>query len=112
MRAIRWLLVVVLAAVVQGLNLSPGTLLGRRAAVGLCSAAFAGAPLLRPANAASSGKYDKKFEECLSKCVYDVTKITKGIGQVEVTSRTEAYGICKPKCATSKDQLLLGQPKK
>ena len=53
-----------------------------------------------------------QFEECLSKCVYEQTKITKGVGKVEVVSRTEAYGICKPKCATSKEQLLLGQPKK
>lgn len=62
--------------------------------------------------AAEGTKSDKKFQECVSKCVYEETKITKGIAKVEVVSRTEAYAICKPKCATSKEQLLLGQPKK
>ena len=57
-------------------------------------------------------KYDKKFESCLSQCVYEQTKIAKGIAQVEVVSRSEAMASCKQKCATSKDQLLIGQPKK
>jgi len=48
----------------------------------------------------------------LSKCLYEKTKITKGIGQVEVVSRADAMLECKPKCATSKAQLLIGQPKK
>ena len=66
---------------------------------------------LRPAHA-DGGKDDKKFQACLSQCVYEATKITKGIAQVEVMSRAEAFATCKPKCATSKDQLLIGQPKK
>lgn len=111
----------------------PTTSLGRRAAVGGGIAA-ALLPSTRAAHADS--KYSKEFETCLSKCVYEQTKITKGIGKVEVMSRTEAYGMCKPKvkrrraqercfpcadpapplvlaqCATSKEQLLIGQPKK
>ena len=83
--------------------------LGRRGAVlGACAATT-----LRPAAPArAEGKDDKKFQSCLSTCVYEQTKITKGIAKVEVMSRTEAFAFCKPKCATSKDQLLLGQPKK
>ncbi len=61
---------------------------------------------------ADGSKTDKSFTECLSKCLYEKTKITKGIGQVEVVSRADAMLECKPKCATSKAQLLIGQPKK
>ena len=102
--------------------------------VEICHIAAALLPSTRAAHADS--KYSKEFETCLSKCVYEQTKITKGIGKVEVMSRTEAYGMCKPKvkrrraqercfpcadpapplvlaqCATSKEQLLIGQPKK
>ena len=94
-----------LVAAASGLNAG----MGRRAAVlGACSAA------LRPAARASAadGKDDKKFQSCLSLCVYGETKIAKGIAQVEVVSRSEAFAKCKKKCATNKDQLLLGQPKK
>ena len=52
---------------------------------------------------------DKKaFESCMSKCVYEATKITKGVGQVEVMGRTEAFAACKPKCAKSKKDLSRG----
>ena len=70
------------------------------------------ASLLLPSRAVqAASKYDKDFESCLSKCLYEKTKITKGIAQVEVISRSEAYAQCKPKCATSKEQLLIGKPK-
>lgn len=44
----------------------------------------------------------------LSKCVYDKTKITKGVGQVEVMGRAEAFTACKPKCAKSKSDISRG----
>lgn len=70
------------------------------------------AALVLPSQSAhAASKYDKAFDDCLSKCVYEKTKITKGVGQVEVVSRADAFAECKPKCATSKDQLLTGQPK-
>ena len=101
------LLVAVFALAASGLRVAH---VGRRGAVlGACAAATR---LPAPARAAEGQKSDKSFQTCLSKCVYDVTKITKGISQVEVISRQEAYAQCKPKCATSKDQLLIGQPKK
>ena len=103
-----FLLLAVLSAAVHGFRVEA---LGRRGAVlGACAAVTALQP---PAPArADGGKGDKKFQECLSNCVYEATKITKGIAKVEVMSRQDAYAMCKPKCATSKDQLLLGQPKK
>ena len=73
---------------------------------------IAATALALPRAARADGKYDKKFESCLSQCVYEQTKIAKGIAQVEVVSRSEAMASCKQKCATSKDQLLIGQPKK
>ena len=81
----------------------------RRAAVGF--AALAVLPHAARAGGSGNTKDDKAFQECLSKCVYEKTKITKGIAQVEVVSRTEAYAECKPKCAVNKDQLLIGKAK-
>jgi len=103
------LLVLALVATACGLQLDMGR---RCAARGAACVVLAGLTPLAPVRAAEGTKSDKKFQECVSKCVYEETKITKGIAKVEVVSRTEAYAICKPKCATSKEQLLLGQPKK
>ena len=47
---------------------------------------------------ADGKKSDKEIQACLSKCVYEETKIAKGIAKVEVVSREEAFKICKPKC--------------
>ncbi len=71
---------------------------------------IAATALALPRAARADGKYDKKFESCLSQCVYEQTKIAKGIAKVEVVSRTEAYAICKPQCATSKDQARASPP--
>lgn len=74
----------------------------------LAAAAAAAAPPLAPARAianimpAKVNDKGKEYTECLSTCVYESTKITKGIGKVEVVSREEAYAACKPKCADKK----------
>merc|ERR1719217_1139704 len=67
----------------------------RRAAVGRLAPA-----LLLPwlPNAASAADKSKAFTNCVSNCVYEKTKITKGIAQVEVMSREEAFAVCKPEC--------------
>lgn len=52
-------------------------------------------------------KKDPAFEKCLSLCMYDCTK-PKGSEQ---KSRSECLPECKEKCATSKEQLLKGEPK-
>lgn len=52
-------------------------------------------------------KKDPAFETCLSTCMYECTK-PKG---VEQKSRKECLPECKAKCATNKNQLLIGDPK-
>ena len=51
-------------------------------------------------------KDDPKFQACMSKCVFECTK-PKG---EEQKSRSECLPECKTKCATTKEQLLLGRP--
>ncbi|KAL7489631.1 hypothetical protein ACHAW6_015319 [Cyclotella cf. meneghiniana] len=51
-------------------------------------------------------KADPAFQACLSQCVYECTK-PKGMEQ---RSRAECLPECKSKCATTKQQLLLGSP--
>jgi len=53
-------------------------------------------------------KSDPKYQGCLSACIYDCTK-PKGDEQ---KSRAECIPECKQKCATSKEQLMTGSPKK
>lgn len=112
---VRTLLLLCISSVASLLVVPPAAVAtascSRRAAVALpaaISAAFLGQ---LPARADDKSKYDKKFEKCLSMCVYEKTKIAKGIGEVEVVSRSEAMAVCKPQCAKSKEQLLLGTPK-
>jgi hypothetical protein len=51
-------------------------------------------------------KKDPAFEVCLSKCMYECTK-PKG---AEQKSRMECLPECRQKCATTKAQLLKGEP--
>ena len=53
-------------------------------------------------------KADPGYQACLSQCIYDCTKPKGG----EQKSRGECIPECKQKCATSKEQLMLGNPKK
>ncbi|KAL7540142.1 hypothetical protein ACHAWF_006607 [Thalassiosira exigua] len=53
-------------------------------------------------------KADPAFQACLSQCVYECTK-PKG---AEQKSRAECLPECKSKCATTKEQLLKGEPRK
>mmetsp|Transcript_1549 Transcript_1549/g.2345 ORF Transcript_1549/g.2345 Transcript_1549/m.2345 type:complete len:136 (+) Transcript_1549:19-426(+) len=53
-------------------------------------------------------KKDPAFEGCLSQCMYECTK-PKG---AEQKSRAECIPECKSKCATTKAQLMKGEPKK
>mmetsp|Transcript_20968 Transcript_20968/g.43757 ORF Transcript_20968/g.43757 Transcript_20968/m.43757 type:complete len:147 (+) Transcript_20968:1-441(+) len=64
-----------------------------------------------PSNAASSDKdkgtkSDPKYISCVSACMYECTK-PKADEQKE---RAECIGPCRKKCATTDEQLLLGQP--
>ena len=51
-------------------------------------------------------KEDPAFQACLSQCMYDCTK-PKG---VEQKTRSECLPECKQQCATTKSQLLRGEP--
>lgn len=112
-------LFMIVASVSGWLAPVPERLSSRRAAV----AGLAAAVTLPGTAAFADSKYDKAFDNCLSKCVYEKTKITKGIGQVrtflfsqaqsmvvvarirpppplgqvEVVSRADAFKECKPK---------------
>uniref|UniRef100_A0A7S3TFD7 Uncharacterized protein n=1 Tax=Emiliania huxleyi TaxID=2903 RepID=A0A7S3TFD7_EMIHU len=65
-----------------------------RRAVAVTAAAAAGRA---PARAFAADK-GKEYNDCMSKCMYEATKITKGIAKVEVTPREEAKEMCKPQC--------------
>ena len=81
--------------------------LGRRAFVAAVTGAASSALPLRPVSASGDKQYDKKYEACISQCTYEKLKIAKGVGQVEVMSRTDAFAACKPECREK-----LGRPKK
>ena len=81
------------AAVVLGVNTVWGT-------GGIANAA--------DSDAVKGTKKDPAFEACLSKCMYECTK-PKG---TEQKSRSECLPECKRSCATTKAQLLLGDPVK
>ncbi len=51
-------------------------------------------------------KNDPAYQACLSKCIFECTK-PKGDEQ---KSRAECLPECKQKCATSKEQLMIGTP--
>mmetsp|Transcript_521 Transcript_521/g.914 ORF Transcript_521/g.914 Transcript_521/m.914 type:complete len:136 (+) Transcript_521:42-449(+) len=52
-------------------------------------------------------KADPKYTNCVSTCIFECTK-EKG---VEQKTRVECLPGCKEKCATSKEQLMVGTPK-
>ena len=57
-------------------------------------------------DAVKGTKKDPEFEACLSKCMYECTK-PKG---VEQKTRAECLPECKQQCATTKAQLMKGEP--
>jgi len=69
-----------------------------------------------PALAASSEgtKGEKKFELCVSKCIFAETRpppIGSSVERLEAKDRSAALADCRKSCATTKEQLLTGQPK-
>ncbi len=61
-------------------------------------------------------KTDKYFESCMSRCVFSETRpppVGSSNDRLEAKkSRGEILGDCKKQCATTKEQLLIGAPKK
>jgi hypothetical protein len=75
-------------------------------------------PLLHASSIQASeldAKASKKFESCLSKCVFNETKpppVGSDSGRIEIKkTRQEVLTVCKQKCATDPAQLLTGKPK-
>ena len=59
-------------------------------------------------------KTSKKFETCISTCVFDLTKpapIGSGVERLEAIDQKSAISECRKKCAKSKAQLMTGEPK-
>ena len=73
---------------------------------------------LSVANADDDSKSAKKFETCVSKCVFNGTKpppVGSDFERLEETStkpRSEFIIECRKSCAKNKEQGLLGTPKK
>lgn len=91
-----------------------GWSLGRRGAF----AAVLLAPLLHASSiqaAELDAKSTKKFENCLSKCVFNESKpppAGSDAGRMELKkTRQEVITVCKQVCATDPSQLLIGKPK-
>ena len=95
----RLLAVLLFAACASGLKMMPpaprSAAMCSRRAVPLVAAGVAFAPRAPAFAADKSAKEDKKFIACLSECVYTETKIAKGLAEVEVLSRAEAYARCE-----------------
>ena len=104
MGLLQLLLLSLLALGAEALRVPVGV--SRRTCLAAALGGASSAALISPRPALADEKKD--FEACMSKCVYEATKITKGVGQVEVMGRTEAFAACKPKCAKSKKDLSRG----
>ena len=95
----RLLAVLLFAACASGLKMMPpaprSAAMCSRRAVPLVAAGVAFAQRAPAFAADKSAKEDKKFIACLSECVYTETKIAKGLAEVEVLSRAEAYARCE-----------------
>ena len=61
-------------------------------------------------------KTDKGFELCVSKCTFAASRpppVGSSTERLAVTmSRGEVITMCKNKCATTKEQTMIGEPKK
>ena len=95
----RLLAVLLFAACASGLKMMPpaprSAAMCSRRAVPLVAAGVAFARRAPAFAADKSAKEDKKFIACLSECVYTEMKIAKGLAEVEVVSKADAYARCE-----------------
>ena len=126
-RAAAWLVVLACAGTVSGFGTLPTATTPRETLASLSAAkspdlvsresflwtsiaAAAGAAMPASAKeidpALKGTKKDPAYEACVSACLYDCTK-PKGSEQ---KSRQECIPECKKKCATTKQQLMIGDP--
>lgn len=82
----------------------------------LFMALFAASPFGARSDDQEGTKTDKSFELCISKCVFAETRpppVGSSNDRLEATkSRGEILRECRKSCAKTKEQLLLGEPKK
>ena len=73
----------------------------------IVAASFATPALAKEVDASLKGtKKDPEYEACVGKCLYECTKPKVP----EQKSRAECIPECKQQCATSKQQLMIGNP--
>ena len=72
--------------------------LGGAAALCFAPSANAEGYNVAPSEYKGSAAKGKDYNVCISDCIYEATKITKGVAQVEVVTREEAMVDCKAKC--------------
>ena len=59
-------------------------------------------------------KTSRKFENCVSQCVFDETKpppVGSSVERLEAIDQKTAIGVCRKRCAKTKAQLMTGNPK-
>lgn len=91
---------------------------GRAAVVatGLAAAIFSpGFPQASWADNVAGSKTDKKFELCVSKCIFSETRpppAGSSTERLEARERGPIIKECRKSCAKTKEQLMTGEPKK
>lgn len=73
------------------------------------------APAVVHADGGEGSKTDKKFELCVSKCIFSETRPPPAGSTTERLEARERGGIikeCRKTCAKNKEQLMTGTPKK
>ena len=108
------LLVVVLFALTASLSSAWSTSACKRSfgAVLIATQLLEGSALAK--GGPDGSKTNKKFEACVSTCVFDLTKpapIGSGVERLEAMDQKTAISTCRKKCAKSKAQLMTGEPK-
>lgn len=85
-------------------------------ATGLAAAIlFPGSPQASWADNAVGSKTDKKFELCVSKCIFSETRpppAGSSTDRLEARERGPIIKECRKSCAKTKEQLMTGEPKK
>ena len=59
-------------------------------------------------------KTSRKFENCVSQCVFDETKpppVGSSVDRLGAVDQKTAISVCRKKCAKTKAQLMTGNPK-
>ena len=75
---------------------------------------FGGSDVSLAKGGPEGSKTSRKFENCVSQCVFDETKpppVGSGVDRLEAVDQKTAIRLCRKKCAKTKAQLMMGNPK-